>query len=274
MDVCPPDIRFSHYLHSFLHCPSIHLSLSVSPLHHIHPCVFPTIHPPLCPLYSPMSFATPPHIRPISSFMLSSSVSLPTADSLQQSSPSRCQTSRLTIFYTRPSSPLYQYIHLFLSPFAPHPSLLFSSLSDIRWSPFSTLATVNLSKSDYLSWTRRMLESCAGSGLNDTDIQPETTKYTERSLVPNLWFYSHSTVKLVWHKFSHLLLFAAICLFSQLLQLKFFGTRWTECANNKCTTIKLTLKRWHPQLNWKNKTMSQTTCKKKDFKGQCFLGNT
>ena len=29
MDVCPSDIRLSHYLHSSLHCPSIRLSLSL-----------------------------------------------------------------------------------------------------------------------------------------------------------------------------------------------------------------------------------------------------
>lgn len=104
-----------------------------------------------------MSFATPPHIRTISSFMLCSSVSLPTHVSLPALlsflSPDIMSNHILSLslqcsLSIHPSPPVSILSRSSLLYIAFSPSLLRGPASSLN-------STVNSFKSDYVSWVRQ-----------------------------------------------------------------------------------------------------------------------
>lgn len=98
MDVCPPDIRLSHYLHSSLHCPSIHLSFS--PTFILPPCTISLFPLPLSPSHSSM------HSSHKGTPVIPSTCSLYSSVASHNISP-----------YFKSIDPVvYQHIHLLLPP--------------------------------------------------------------------------------------------------------------------------------------------------------------
>lgn len=157
MDVCPPDIRFSHYLHSSLHCPSIHLSFSLSPLHNIHPCTL-SHHPSTIPLFFPSVLSPLLHTLDLSHHLCSALPFLYPPVSLQHTALFSFLSPDITsnhIFNSSLQSSLSTHPSLPVSIHSPP----FSSPADIRSSPLPALHTVHSQASVHLSQTGHVQES-------------------------------------------------------------------------------------------------------------------